>query len=226
MKTTRPNPPLDDFESALLTELRSFVSERETTLVAAPRAKRTIRRKFTYVAAASAAALAVTVGPSLNIGQTTVSGPSSAFAIDEQANGDIVITIHRLEDADQLEKDLASFGIPAEVTFDSADGSAENVLTDAPRSYSFGDSCGDLKDNLGPEQLPASLDRKGLDYVLTIPADSVLRGQDKALGITLSAGVYSYRIDDDVAPRRSEIGTAVVKYGECQATTSVQLIED
>jgi hypothetical protein len=173
--------PLDKFETELLAELRSIVIERQPVArgsVSAQRTPRKSRRRFTLVAAA-AAAFALTVGPSLNLGQTTVGGTSPAYAIDQQADGDIVIVIHRLDDADGLEQALADYGIPAEVTYSD---NGEVPESSPPATSTQDELCGlDAGKNF-----PFVFDRDGSDYVLTIPADSVLKRLDEVLRLTTS----------------------------------------
>ena len=54
-------------------------------------------------------------------GLSTLGSPS-AYAVDEQGDGDIVITIHELDDADGLEQALADHGIDADVDYQSGNG--------------------------------------------------------------------------------------------------------
>ena len=82
---------LDSFESALLTELRDVVAEHPP----APRHRRLVAGIATVATAGAAAVLAL-----------VLISPNAAYAVDRDESGDIVVTIHRLEDADQLEADL------------------------------------------------------------------------------------------------------------------------
>jgi hypothetical protein len=107
---TMTNDELDSFDLALLTELRQVATER----AAAP-VRRT--RKRWALAGSGVAAAAVTA-----FGLTTLGSPS-AYAVDEQGDGDIVITIHELDDADGLKRALADHGIEAQVDY-QADGTA------------------------------------------------------------------------------------------------------
>ena len=93
---------LDTFETALLTELRSTVADR------APKRQR--KRKLTLSAVAASAAAAV--GISLAVG-----GSSPAFAVHREADGDISVTINRLDDAAGLESALAAQGVTADVDY-------------------------------------------------------------------------------------------------------------
>jgi hypothetical protein len=105
---TMNNDEFDSFDRALLTELRQVAAERATAPV-----RRT--RKRWALAGTGVAAAAVTA-----FGLTTLGSPS-AYAVDETGGGDIVITIHELDDADGLEQALADHGIEAEVDY-QADG--------------------------------------------------------------------------------------------------------
>ena len=109
---TQPDSRLDQFESALLTELRRYAAEQPAP---APVPVRRRRR----LAAVSLAGLAA--GTAAVVGLTTLGG-SPAYAVNTNADGDVVVTVHRLDDAAGLEKALAAQGIDADVSYD-ADGS-------------------------------------------------------------------------------------------------------
>ncbi|SFC89262.1 hypothetical protein SAMN04487968_11398 [Nocardioides terrae] len=94
---------LDTFEQSLLTELRAHVASR------AP-APAHGRRRWAWGALPVGAAAAVTVA-------LTLGGPSAAYAVDEAGNGDVVVTIHRLDDAAGLERALRAEGIDADVDY-------------------------------------------------------------------------------------------------------------
>lgn len=100
---------LDNFESALLSELRTHVAERAAH---APSSRRPLKRRMTALAAAVAAATAVLVG-------SLVLHPDAAFAVERQPNGDVVITIDRLPEPEALERALADKGVDAEVSYDA-----------------------------------------------------------------------------------------------------------
>lgn len=107
---------LDRFESALLTELRAEVERRaETTTQSAPgvgdlSARRDRPRWIPAVGTAAAAAL---LGTAVLVG----SGGNAAYAIGEE-DGDIVVTINELSDAEGLEQALEAKGINAEVSYE------------------------------------------------------------------------------------------------------------
>jgi len=184
---TMTDPELDSFDRALLTELRQIAAERAGTP-----ARRT--RKRWALAGSGVAAAAVTA-----FGLSTVGSPA-AYAVDEQGDGDIVITIHELSDADGLEQALADHGIEADVDYradaygpigvdelghlDQADvpngaelhvGGGGEIPEDTP--------CGDL------DHMPFTSELTSDDYVISIPADSVLRDNDAVLRITTSGDV-------------------------------------
>ena len=192
----------DSFDRALLTELRQVAAEP-----AAARVRRT-RKRWAYVGTGVAAA-AVTA-----FGLTSLGSPA-AYAVDETGDGDIVITIHELDDADGLEQALADHGIEADVDYQS-DGLGSGIAIEAPDGPDGGggrqgevfkghaeaeleegaevdqaipgelpanDPCG------GFDNMPFTTDLTSDDYVITIPADSVLRETDATLRITTSGDV-------------------------------------
>jgi len=106
---------LDTFESALLTELRREVAEHpapatRATTRAVRRPKRRLR--LAAIGATGVAASAVAV---FGLGG---SGGSPAYAVDQSADGDVIVTVHRLDDAAGLEQALADKGIDADVSYD------------------------------------------------------------------------------------------------------------
>ena len=103
---------LDQFESALLTELRGQVAARpEPAAVPALAVRPHHRRWAAGLAVAAAAATAFVVGfpggPAVN----------PAFAVAQEADGEVVATIHELEDAAGLEEALRAAGIDAHVSY-------------------------------------------------------------------------------------------------------------
>ena len=99
--TTRA--PLDTFETALLGELREHVAARSTTSTAPT----PWRRRLAVAVAVAATAVG---GLALR--------PDPAFAVDAK-DGDIVVTISSLEDADGLEEALANKGVTADVDYEA-----------------------------------------------------------------------------------------------------------
>lgn len=101
--TTRA--PLDGFETALLAELREHVVSRRPVPAPARR-----RRRLTAAVAALGTAVAAIAG-------ALVLRPDPAFAVDTQSDGDVVVTITSLKDADGLEAALREQGVEAEVDY-------------------------------------------------------------------------------------------------------------
>ncbi len=192
--TTRA--PLDSFESALLSELRDVVAERSATQ---PR-----RRKPLLVAVAAAATVAASVGAVVfGLGPGGPAPASAAYSVSTQADGDVVVKIRRLDDAEGLERALAEHGITAKLSYggetdaciqfpaddeegpcsvrDAQDpGSGPELNTEPDRS---GPSVEALPADPGDadvdpcgfgENAPSTLRRVDDGWTLTIPADSPL----------------------------------------------------
>ncbi len=191
----------DSFDRALLTELRQVAAEPAAAPV------RRTRKRWAYVGTGVAAA-AVTA-----FGLTSLGSPA-AYAVDETGDGDIVITIHELDDADGLEQALADHGIEADVDYQSV-GFGSGIAIEAPDGPNADGGPGEVinghaeaeleegaeVDQAIPGELPANDPCGGFDnmpfttnltsddYVITIPADSVLRETDATLRITTSGDV-------------------------------------
>jgi hypothetical protein len=113
---------LDSFEAALLQDLRDEVALRGSAPMSAPReiradapptvASRSVRRRrsilATAVAAAATAAAWVTV---------PTPGASPAYAVSATTDGNVTVTVDRLEDAAGLQAALREHGISAVVDF-------------------------------------------------------------------------------------------------------------
>lgn len=110
------NTTLDPFESALLAELRRHVAEHPVPQPRRPRH----RLRLAAVAATGVAASVVAV---LGLGGT---GGSPAYAVDTTSDGDVVVTVHRLDDEAGLEDALSAQGIDADVDYD-ADGFSGSI---------------------------------------------------------------------------------------------------
>ncbi len=160
--STGPEGDLDRFETALLTELRAVVTDRRP----AQQRKRTLA--FGGVAASAVAAMAIGLA---------VGGSSPAFAVHREADGDISVTINRLEDADGLERALAAQGVTADVDYThpiamkTTDGRTLDVI---PLPVQQGIPEGETVDcdfGLGSD---ITLDTVDDGYRVTIPAESVL----------------------------------------------------
>jgi hypothetical protein len=132
MNTTPPTAPrdrqsLDRFESALLTELRTQVATHPVHENATPPMHHRHRHRGRW-----AAGLAVAAATATAIVVASPGGPatSPAYAVDQTGDGEVVVTVHRLEDASGLEAALRDHGIDAEVSFDPADHLGEITIQD------------------------------------------------------------------------------------------------
>jgi hypothetical protein len=120
--------PLDHFESALLTELREHVAAHPVheTATAPVTHQRHRGRWAAGLAMAAAAATAFVVA--------SPGGPatSPAYAVEQTGDGEVVVTIHRLEDSSGLEQALREHGIDADVSYDPAsrDGGHTSMTPD------------------------------------------------------------------------------------------------
>ena len=166
--TTRA--PLDDFETALLTELRTVVAASDGQQV------RPRHRKRIAVLAAAVAAAVVAIAVTLGLDATR---PSPAYAVADSGAGDIVVTITRLDDAKGLEQALAEHGIKAQVDYDAELFQAEDDTASDPDSFLAGlpvDPCQE------GDEFPVQTQNTGDEFVITIDGDSVL--PDALLSIT------------------------------------------
>jgi hypothetical protein len=112
MTTTR-------FEDRLLAELRHVVAQRPAPSVPGPRpsgspfaAARLRRPRLLLGGGAAAAVTGAVILVAAGGDQVT-----PAFAIDRQADGDVTVTINRLSDSADLERELRAAGIPAVVNY-------------------------------------------------------------------------------------------------------------
>jgi len=103
---------LDTFEQTLLTELRRHISVRTPERTPA---RSDHRRRWILgltgggLATAAGAAVALSLGAGV--------GPSAAYALESQPDGDVVVTVYDLSDASGLEHALATKGVQAEVSY-------------------------------------------------------------------------------------------------------------
>ena len=97
---------LDAFEQSLLNELRQHVGGRA--------AVRAASRRRTKVAVAAGALAAAAIALSI---ATNVAGPSTAYAVQSEPNGDVVVTVHELSDVAGLQGALEAKGIGASITY-------------------------------------------------------------------------------------------------------------
>jgi hypothetical protein len=102
---------LDTFEQSLLNELREHVVTR-----AAGRATPRRRRSVGLAAGGLAAGGLAVAAAALSIA-TNVVGPSAAYAVESEPNGDVVVTVHDLSDAGGLQGALAAKGISASISY-------------------------------------------------------------------------------------------------------------
>lgn len=96
---------LDTFETALLTELRQHVAERNSR----PARRSRTRLVVAGLGVAAAAVTAAVVVPGL--------GVTTAYSVQEGNSGEITVSVERFEDASGLEQALRAHGIPADVTY-------------------------------------------------------------------------------------------------------------
>jgi hypothetical protein len=110
---------LGGFEERLLGELKSVVAHRKAERSAASPARTRLwsRRSVVLVASAGALAIGAAVGVPLLGGSSTAPPASAAFDLMTNDDGTITVTIHRFDDADGLEAQLADHGVPADVTY-------------------------------------------------------------------------------------------------------------
>ncbi|TXL60796.1 hypothetical protein [Aeromicrobium terrae] len=161
---------LDTFETALLAELRTVVADR-----------RPQRRARTLTLGGLAASVAAAVGIGLAVG-----GSSPAFAVEKQADGDVVVTVHRFDDADGLERALADQGVTADVDYAkpmklmTTDGRSLDVIPIPDRRKTArvviqrGVPEGESLDCSFGKGGYVTLDSTSDGYVLTIPRASIL----------------------------------------------------
>ena len=103
---------LDTFEQALLTELRHHVAARTPDRTPA---RADGRRRWVLGLTAGGVATAAGAAVVLSLGAGVV-GSSAAYAVESQPDGDLVVTVYDLSDADGLEHALAAKGVRAEVS--------------------------------------------------------------------------------------------------------------
>ena len=145
-------------------------------------------------------------------------GPSPAYAVELATDGDIVVTVHRLDDAAGLEDALREQGIDAEVRYDDsarttfgigaggdsrADETSDKYLHQVPDGGSIVVAVPDGRDQFSGEDLcgldaePASLGRQGDDWVLRIPTGSPLRDRHVEIGTDAKGGLTVFYAGDE-----------------------------
>lgn len=200
MNVRHTREPLDSFDVALLSELRREVARRQSS---ATHRRRPNRRTLALAGVAGTTAVALGVGMS---GST-----AAAYELRSSGNGDIKITIHRLDDAAGLEDELAANGIKAHVDYRPVSGTGPQVVEDqaddsakAPLIVKPGDpGAGADKNGTNTveegnaasspcfEKGAPALDAhpQGDSYVISIRKDSVLHRSDSALEVTTRGDV-------------------------------------
>jgi hypothetical protein len=105
---------MSTFETALLNELRTIVTERGEQRPRHPLARRLRRPSFIAVPVGVAGAAAAAV-----VGLGALSGATAAYAVTTASSGDVVVTINSLSDASGLQSALRAEGIDATVNYDA-----------------------------------------------------------------------------------------------------------
>lgn len=209
------NDQLDAFETALLTELRTVVAEQAsrdhspkntragnarvgsspTSISTASLAEGSTRgrtsktgRRFAAGSLLVAAAAAVTVG---GIGPWHSAPP--AYAVDRAPDGDVIVTVHRFDDAHGLEEELRAEGVHADVSYaqaPSTTGSAAPTASTSPDGQpqsptgedaeppgagtaSIGDNRSFSSGNPGEAALAVQWRREGANWVLRLDSDEL-----------------------------------------------------
>jgi len=137
---------LDSYEQGLLIELRHDVAARTP--------HHSSRRRWAW-------AVVPVVGAGIAAAVLTLTSPPAAFAVVAADNGDVVVTIHDLADADALTQALAAEDVQAAVRHVASFSQADGRSRTAPGSS--GEGCdirltkvdGDLRFTLGAAQIAA-----------------------------------------------------------------------
>lgn len=171
------NAPLDSFESALLARLRDHVDQQPAST------SRFSRPRLLLAAGATVAAAAVMVVVIPGLGTT------AAYSVQEGNSGTITVEVHRLEDAEGLEEDLAEYGVKADVTY-LADRQecSPGRYTPVDRSVSgMGISMGS---ELLRVTLPPGTVRDGETFVMAVSGEAIAPSSSKPSqdGITNEGG--------------------------------------
>src|ERR1700761_543034 len=105
---------MNSFETALLDELRTIVTDRGEQRSRHPLAGLLRRPSFIAVPIGLAA-----VAAAAGVGLGALSGATAAYAVTTAASGDVVVTINSLSDASGLQSALRADGIDATVNYDA-----------------------------------------------------------------------------------------------------------
>jgi len=168
---------LDDFEVALLAELRTKVSSRNATR------RSSSRTRLVAIAGVSTLGCAVLASVMLT------HGAAPAYAVAKRDDGDIVVTVNRLDDAAGLKEKLAQLGVHADVRYWATDTSREPVdggevgrLFD-PRTLPVGHRVYTAKEC--ETSVAAELTSSDGGFTITIPRQTVTSGENLTI---LTAG--------------------------------------
>lgn len=140
------------------------------------------------LAGAAATAVAIgagTTGPATDSSDIPSAMPEitpAAFTVASQADGDVVVTIRKIDQADELAQALRDKGVEAEVTYDGDWVPPEDLaelLEDAHHTKH-------VVTEGGPECPPIRVDRATGGFVFTLPAVAV--ESDAKLLLTTAAG--------------------------------------
>jgi hypothetical protein len=113
---------MNSFETALLSELRTIVTERSEQRPRHPLASHLRRPGLIAVPLGVAGAAAAAV-----VGVGALSGATAAYAVTTAASGDVVVTINSLSDASGLQSALRADGIDAIVNYDAGGSSTPPI---------------------------------------------------------------------------------------------------
>jgi hypothetical protein len=108
-------PPDDNFEDRLLTELRQVVADQpEPKVTGLPARARSARRRRYTRGALAGGGLVAAIGAGLIIAG---SGGSAAYAVESHSDGTVTVEVKSYEDAPGFESALRAAGIPAVVDY-------------------------------------------------------------------------------------------------------------
>jgi hypothetical protein len=170
---------LGGFEERLLGELNSVVAQRaaEQSDVAPARPPLWRRPRLVFAASTGALAIGAAVGIPLLGGSTTAPSASAAFTVTTHDDGTVTASILRLEDAEDLERQLEAYGIRTEVDYSPLDMECEQprfTLAQQVRGAAvFGFADPDAVDDVGHEvPFTATVDPKRIrpDQTVVIQA--------------------------------------------------------
>lgn len=175
---------LDDFETALLAELKQHVTERTPQ----PVRRRGPRRLVVGLGTVAAATVIALLVPG--------TGTTTAYSVLEGNSGEIHVKVDRMEDAEGLERALGEHGIRADVTYVEDGGQC------LPGRYRVAPDQRGLRFTIGGDRFEVTLDPGAVrpGETLVIAASSVLLPPqpENENGISSSGGMRSW-LEADVA---------------------------